>query len=51
VIGMHLFVSAAPASLIAALLGVLALAAMWEPRSTASVRAARAGSEQHADDK
>jgi hypothetical protein len=48
---MDLIVSAAPAPLAAALLGVLELIAMWEPRSTGSVRAVRAGSEQHADDK
>jgi len=54
VIGMDLWVSATstgPAPLVAALLGGLALAAMWEPRLPRSVRAGRAGSEQHADDK
>ena len=54
VIGMDLFVSAGsagPAPLVAALLGVLALAAMWEPRLPGSVRTGRAGSEQHAADK
>jgi hypothetical protein len=48
---MDLIVSVAPAPLVAALVGVLALVAMWEPRSTGSVRAVRAGSEQHGDDK
>ena len=48
---MDLIVSAAPAPLVAALVGVLALVAMWEPRPTGAARAVRAGSEQHADDK
>jgi hypothetical protein len=51
---MDLLVSAAsagPAPLVAALLGVLALAAMWEPRLPGPARTGRAGSEQHAADK
>jgi hypothetical protein len=48
---MDLIVSAAPAPLVAALLGVLTLVAMWEPRPTGSTQAVRAGSAQHADDK
>lgn len=44
-IGMDVLVAAAPAPLVAALLGVLALAAMWEPRPV------RARSEPHDGDK
>jgi hypothetical protein len=45
---MNLYTSAAPAPLVAALLGVLALAAMWEPRPPGTARSA---TEQHVDDK
>jgi hypothetical protein len=48
---MDLIVSAAPAPLVAALVGVLTLVAMWEPRPTGSARAVRASSEHHGDDK
>lgn len=51
---MDLIVSAAsamPAPLVAALLGVLALTAMWEPRPPRAVPAVPAGSEQHTNDK